>query len=96
MNPGLYLIIDILYGSIFVKGGKSCHIEIDCSHFSISGEIYIFIYLLLLEDNNLKNLRRKFVLRSVDLEITEVNLSGKVQICMSHAKKIKLIIFFQL
>ena len=36
------------------KRGKSCHIEIDCSHFSISGKIFIFIYLLLLEDNNLK------------------------------------------
>ena len=84
------IVIDNVMWVNICKRGKSCHIEIDCSHFSISGEISIFIYLLLLEDNNFKNLRRKFVLWSVDLEITKVNLSGKVQKCMSHAKKMKI------
>ena len=32
----------------------------------------------------------KFVLRSVDLEITKVNFSGKVQKCMSHGQKLKI------
>ena len=41
-------------------------------------------------------MRRKFGLRSVDLEITEVNFSGKVQKCMSHAKKLKINYFFLL
>ena len=48
----VFSFVDI--GVNICKRGKSCHLEIDCSHFSISGEISIFIYLLLLEDNNFK------------------------------------------
>ena len=75
--------------SIFVKGANRVPLRSIVFISLFSGEISIFIYLLLLEDNNNKNLRRKFVLRSVDLVIT-----GKVAKMHAPCQKIENDYFF--